>query len=103
MQTNDFHPLRSFCAQKVVAFVAFVRLFLLCRLMFTGQCFLRSKSFRKKKKIIIKNKFEIVLIASINYTTTLQDYLIKGSRDFIEKNSLLYIPSLPKLIAIDIV
>ena len=74
MQTNDSHLLRSFCAQKVVAFVAFVRLFSLCWLMFTGECFLCSKSFRKKKKKKKKKKFEIVLIASINYTTTLQDY-----------------------------
>ena len=34
---------------------------------------------------------------------TLQDHLIKGSGDFMEQNSSLYIPTLPKLIAIDIV
>ena len=45
MQTNDSHLLRSFCAQKVVAFVAFVRLFSLCWLMVTGECFLCSKYF----------------------------------------------------------
>ena len=34
---------------------------------------------------------------------TLQDHLIKGSGDFEEGNSSLYIPTLPKLIIIDIV
>ena len=33
---------------------------------------------------------------------TLQDHMIKGSGDFMEGNSSLYTPSLPKLIAIDI-
>ena len=32
----------------------------------------------------------------------LQDHVIKGSGDFIEGNSLWYIPTLPKLIARDI-
>ena len=32
----------------------------------------------------------------------LQDHAIKGSGDFREGNSSLYIPTLPKLIAIDI-
>ena len=40
--------------------------------------------------------------AKISYVT-LQDYLIRLSGDFIEGNSGLYIPTLPKLIAIDIV
>ena len=34
---------------------------------------------------------------------TLQDHVIKGSSDFMEENSSLYIPTLPKLIAIYIV
>ena len=34
---------------------------------------------------------------------TLQDYVIKNSGDFMEQNYSLYIPTLPKLIAIDIV
>ena len=34
---------------------------------------------------------------------TLQDHLIKGSGDFVEGNSSLYIPTMPKLIIIDIV
>ena len=34
---------------------------------------------------------------------TLQDHKIKGSGNFMEGNSSLYIPDLPKLIAIDIV
>ena len=34
---------------------------------------------------------------------TLQDHVIKRSDDFMEGNSPLYIPTLPKLIAIDIV
>ena len=34
---------------------------------------------------------------------TLQDHLIKGSGNFMEGNSSLYIPTLPKSIAIDIV
>ena len=34
---------------------------------------------------------------------TLQNHAIKGSGDFMEGNSSLYIPTLPKLIAIDIV
>ena len=34
---------------------------------------------------------------------TLQDHLIKGYADFVEGNSSLYIPTLPKLIIIDIV
>ena len=33
---------------------------------------------------------------------TLQDHVIKGSGDFMEGQSSLYIPILPKLIAIDI-
>ena len=33
----------------------------------------------------------------------LQDHVIKGSGDLMEGNSLLYIPSLPKLVAIDAV
>ena len=34
---------------------------------------------------------------------TLQDHVIKRSGDFMEGNSSLYIPSLPKLIVIDTV
>ena len=37
------------------------------------------------------------------FYVTLQDHVIKGSGDFMEGNSLLHIPTLPKLIAIDIV
>ena len=37
------------------------------------------------------------------FYVTLQDYVIKGSSDFMEENSSLYIPTLPKLIAINIV
>ena len=33
---------------------------------------------------------------------TLQDHVIKGSGDFMEGKSSLYIPTLPKLIVIDI-
>ena len=40
--------------------------------------------------------------AKIVYVT-LQDYEFKRSSDFMKGNSLLYIPNLPKLIAIDIV
>ena len=38
-----------------------------------------------------------------NFYVVLQDHVIKGSGNFMEGNSWLYIPSLPKLIAIDIV
>ena len=34
---------------------------------------------------------------------TLRDHMIKGSSDFVERSSSLYIPTLPKLINIDIV
>ena len=34
---------------------------------------------------------------------TLQDHMIKGYGDFVEGNSSLYFPTLPKLVAIDIV
>ena len=37
------------------------------------------------------------------FILTLQDHGIKESGDFMEENSLLYIPTLPKLIAINIV
>ena len=37
------------------------------------------------------------------YYMTLQDHVIKGSGDFMDVNSQLYVPNLPKLIAIDIV
>ena len=37
------------------------------------------------------------------FYVTLQDYVIKGSGDFMEGNSSLHIPILPKLIVIDIV
>ena len=40
--------------------------------------------------------------AKIVYVT-LQDHMIKESGDFMEGNSWLYIPNLPKLIAIDTV
>ena len=40
--------------------------------------------------------------AKIVYVT-LQDHVIKGSGDFMEGNASLYIPTLPKLIAIDVV
>ena len=33
---------------------------------------------------------------------TLQDHVVKGSDEFMEGNSSLYIPNLPKWIAIDI-
>ena len=33
---------------------------------------------------------------------TLKDHVVKGSDEFMEGNSLLYIPNLPKWIAIDI-
>ena len=39
--------------------------------------------------------------ANIFYVT-LQDHVIKGSGDFMDGNSSLYTPTLPKLIAIDI-
>ena len=41
--------------------------------------------------------------AKILILVTFQDHMIKGSGDFMEGNSTLYIPFLPKLIAIDIV
>lgn len=34
---------------------------------------------------------------------TLQEHVIKGFVDFVERSSSLHIPSLPKLLAIDIV
>ena len=55
-KTNNFHPLRRFCAHKKCC---------LCCLVFW--CFfLGSRPFCKKKK---KNKLEIVPIASLYYTT----------------------------------
>ena len=42
------------------------------------------------------------IAAKIVYVT-LQDHVIKGSGDFIKRNSALHIPTLPNLIAIDIV
>ena len=37
------------------------------------------------------------------FYVTLQDHLIEGSGDFMERNSSLYISTLPKLITMDIV
>ena len=37
------------------------------------------------------------------FYVTLQDYMIKGSADFMEGNSSLYIPTQPILMVIDIV
>ena len=46
----------------------------------------------------------VVVIRQLKYFyVTLQDHMIKGFGDFMERNSSLYIPTLPKLIAIDIV
>ena len=41
------------------------------------------------------------IVAKTSYVT-LQDHLIKESGDFMEGNSSMYIPTLPKLIAIDV-
>ena len=42
-------------------------------------------------------------IAAKIFYVTLQDYMIKGSGDFMKRNSLMYIHTLPKLTAIDFV
>ena len=49
-KTSNFYPLRSLCAQKIVAFVVFLFAFF-CFISrgFFCECFLRLKSFRKKK------------------------------------------------------
>ena len=41
--------------------------------------------------------------AKIFYMTLQEEHVIEGSGDFMERNSALYIPTMPKLIAIDIV
>ena len=64
-KTHDFHPLRSFCALKMLPLLFFVRVFLFCLLIFACECFLPSKPFRKKTI----NRLEIVLITSLYYTT----------------------------------
>ena len=55
----------SSTCQRVSAFVVFVCLTLFCSLMFACECFVRVKSFRKKKKKVLK----IALVISIYYTT----------------------------------
>ena len=40
--------------------------------------------------------------AAKRFCVTLQDHVVKGSGGFLEGNSSLYIPALPKLVAIDI-
>ena len=44
-KTNDFHPLRSFSAQKIVAFVVFVCLLLFCWLVLACECFFYVQDF----------------------------------------------------------
>ena len=67
-KTNDFHPLRSFCAcKKMLPLLFSVPLFFFCKLIFACDVFyLRLKFFRKKKI----SWLEIVLITS--YTILLQ-------------------------------
>ena len=67
-KTNDFHPLRSFCARKKpLLLLFFVRFFFI---LLVGFClisvFVRLRFFRKKKKI---NRLSIVLIISVHYTS----------------------------------
>ena len=67
-KTNDFHPLRTFCAHKKCC---------LCCLVFVQFCFLgefflvsvflRSKPFRQKKRT---NRLEVVLITSFTILLT---------------------------------
>ena len=42
-------------------------------------------------------------IADLNFHLILQDLLIKGYSDFMEGSSSRYIPTLPRLVAVDIV
>ena len=64
-KTSDFYPLRSLCAQKIVAFVVFVfTYFALLVGGFFVSVFMRAKLFRKKK-----NRSKIIFVTSITYTT----------------------------------
>ena len=64
-ETPNFPPLRSFCAQKAVAFVVFCSLVFVLLVGFGFvYVFARSKFFRKKKK-----RLEIVLITSNKFFT----------------------------------
>ena len=66
-KTSNFYPLRSLCEQKIVAFVVFCLLIfvLLVGFLFVS-VFLSLKSFCKIKI----NRFEILLVPSLTYTTT---------------------------------
>ena len=62
---NNFLHFKNFCAQKIVAFVVFCLLVFVLLVGFGLICiFVRLKFFVKKT-----NRFEIVLITSIYYTT----------------------------------
>ena len=77
-QTNDFHPLKRFWARKKPFPIATSFLFayfcsiVLCLLV---SVFVGVTSFRKTKKKEI-NRFEIVLIASVTYTSDVLPPLI---------------------------
>ena len=61
---NNFPPLRSFCAQKIVAFVVQCLLIFVLLVDFCWiYVFVRLKSFRKNKQNKI-NRLEIILITS---------------------------------------
>ena len=69
--TNDFRHLRIFCACKNRCLVVFCSLIFVLLVGFCLICvFVRSRCFRKKNI----NRSEIVLIASIHYTTYVYPY-----------------------------
>ena len=68
-QTNDFHPLRSLCAHKnFLILLFFVRLFLICLLVFACGVFLYAQNILVKKvnwlKIVLITSFTILLYPS---------------------------------------
>ena len=73
-ETPNFPPLRSFCAQKAVAFVVFCSLVFVLLVGFGFvYVFARSKFFRKKKK-----RLEIVLITSNTILLIGRDRRVRG-------------------------
>ena len=68
-KTSDFYPLRSLCAQKIVAVVVFCSLVFV---LFVGflfvSVFIRAGFFLSKKKKKI-NRLKIIFVTSITYTT----------------------------------
>ena len=66
LKTNDFHPLKSFCARKIVAFVVFCLLNFVLLVGFGLICvFVCSKLLRKKIEIVLITSFTILLEGNI--------------------------------------